>query len=273
MDDPFASGEIPPIGLGTYNKENPPATRDSVLLALDIGYRHIDSAQYYGNETYVGRAVRESSVDREDMFVTTKVWNDRLDYDGVLRSTDESLEKLDVDSVDMLYVHWPADRYDAEETLSAFTRLLEEGKVQRIGVCNFTLPLLDEALDACESPIFAHQVEMHPLLQQRELHQHAVRHDMYLVAYSPFRKGTLLDQMQQPVLEDVAEAHDATPYQVVLAWLIQKKKVLAIPKASGERHLRQNFEAHELRLTEGEVRRIDAIDREDRLVVREFSPW
>jgi len=271
--DPVRDGTIPKIGLGTYHKENPGETRQTVEMGLKIGYRHIDTAQYYDNEEYVGEALANSDVDRSELFVTTKIWHDRLDYDGVLESTEESLRKLRLETLDLLYVHWPSGNYDPDETFSAFKELYDRGMTRRIGVSNFTLKQIQEARKHSELPFFAHQLEMHPLLKQDELHRDALEHDMYLVAYSPFRKGTLFDEMEEPILEDIAAERNVTPHQVVLAWLIGKKRVLAIPKASSESHLRQNFEARELELTSGEVERIESIEKESRMVIRPFSPW
>lgn len=271
--DPFASGEISKIGLGTYHKEDPAETQQTVEWAMEIGYRHVDTAQYYDNEEYVGLGLERSGVPRDDLFVATKIWFEDLDYDGVMRTTRRSLERLRMDYLDLLYIHWPAGKYDPDETFSAFERLREEERIRHAGVSNFTLGLLSEARQATDLPLFAHQVEMHPLLQQKELHRDALEHDMYLVGYSPFRKGTLFEEMESSAIEDIARAHDATPHQIVLSWFLHREQVLVIPKASSRGHLRQNFEARKLELSEEEVRRIDSIEQESRLVTRPFSPW
>lgn len=270
MEDPFASGDVPKIGVGTWQNTDPDQCQQSVETALDIGYRHIDTAQGYENEEYVGKGIARSSVPRDELFVATKVWNDDLDREGVLRVTDASRDKLGLDVIDLLYVHWPAGKYRPTETLSAFRRVQDEGKIRHVGISNFTPRLWREALEVLEEPVFANQVEMHVLLQQRELLKLARDQGSYLVAYSPLRQGTLVDE---PLLEEVASSYDATPAQVALAWLIDKANVLAIPKATGRAHLEENFGALEVDLAPEDVERIDNIGREDRSIDPHFAPW
>ncbi|WP_423747040.1 aldo/keto reductase (plasmid) [Haladaptatus sp. SPP-AMP-3] len=264
MDEPSQ------IGLGTYKNTDPERCSKIVSTALEMGYRHIDTAQAYDNETYVGEGIEHADVDRDDVFLATKVWDDTLAYDDVLSSTDESLDRLGVEGLDLLYVHWPRDTYDAEETLPAFDELHDEGTIEHVGLSNFTPEQLDEARDTLDAPIFAHQVEMHPLLQQEELHEYAREDDHWLVAYAPIARGevTHVDEIQE-----VAEKHDTTPHQVSLAWLAAKKNVVAIPKTSSEDHLQENFEAQELALDEDDIEVIDAIEREERLIDPDDAPW
>ena len=262
--------EAPRIGLGTYRNTDPDQCAASVTAALELGYRHLDTAQGYDNERYVGDGLAASSVPREEVFLATKVSTDRLAYDDVLASTEKSLDRLGVDSVDLLYVHWPIDSYDPAETLRAFDHLVSEGLVQHVGLSNFTPSLLDEATTHLDAPVFAHQVEMHPLLQQRELLAHAQREDHYLVAYSPLARGEVFDV---PELTAVAEKHGVSEAQVSLAWLASKEHVVPIPKATSETHLRDNYAALSLELDAEDVERIDAIDREERLVDFDTAPW
>jgi 2,5-diketo-D-gluconate reductase B len=244
--------------------------RETIARAVEVGYRHVDTAQKYGNEQEVGDAIAAADIDRDDLFLGTKIAEDNLAYDDVLSTAEESLARLGVDQVDLLYVHWPHPTYDAAGTLSAFNQLYDEGVMRHVGLCNFTPALLDEALELLDAPLFAHQVEMHPLLQQEELHDYAVEHDCYLVAYAPLLRGDIVDV---PELQEIAAKHDATPAQVGLAWLMSKENVVPIPKGTGD-HVEENFRARELTLDDEDVARIDSIDEERRVVdPPEKGPW
>jgi 2,5-diketo-D-gluconate reductase B len=267
-DVPTANG-MPMLGLGTWQNDDPEDCAESVETALEMGYRHIDTAQIYENEDAVGDGLAAADVDREDVFLATKVWIDSLDREGVLETTRESLDRLGVDKVDLLYVHWPAREYDAEETLGAFDELVEEGLTDRIGVSNFEPEQVDEALDVAEHDVFANQVELHPLLSQDELREHCAERDVELVAYSPLARGEVFDV---PEIQEVAEKHDASPAQVSLAWL-REKGVTAIPKATGEEHIRDNWESLSVDLDDEDVETIDAIEQTERQVDPDFAPW
>jgi diketogulonate reductase-like aldo/keto reductase len=262
--------ELPPVGFGTYKLEDPDECVESVATALEVGYRHVDTAQGYDNEEYVGRAIGESDVPREDVFLATKVSTRNLAYDDVLATTEESLERLQVDAVDLLYVHWPLETYDPEGTLSALDELHEAGTVRNVGLSNFLPDQIADARERLDAPVFAHQVEMHPLLQQRQLHREAVENDSYLVAYSPIAKGEVFDV---PELVEIAEKHDATPAQVSLAWLMGRDNVVPIPKASDPDHARENLAATELELDEEDRECIRSIDEERRMVDFDAAPW
>jgi diketogulonate reductase-like aldo/keto reductase len=259
---------MPALGLGTWQNDDQDQCTESVATALDVGYRHVDTAQIYGNEEGVGRGIAQADVDREDVFLATKVWINELGHDDVVASTKESLEKLGTDYIDLLYVHWPARAYDPEETLSAFTDLRDEGLIERIGVSNFEPEHLDRATEVLGEAPFANQVEMHPLLQQEELREYAAANDVELVAYSPLARGKVFDV---PEVADVAEKHDASAAQVSLAWL-REKGVTAIPKATSEAHIRDNWESLGVELDDEDVATIDAIEATDRRVDPDFGP-
>ena len=261
---------LPRLGLGTYSDDDREQWVENVRTALEAGYRFVDTAQSYGNEEYVGEGIARSSIDREDVFLATKVATGNLAHEDVLESTRESVEGLGVDTIDLLYVHWPTHTYDAEETLSAFDELRDEGTIRHVGVSNFEPDQIDEARDVLDAPIVANQVEMHPLLPQKELVDYAREHDHWLVAYSPLAKGAVFDV---PEIRDIAEKHDASPAQVTLAWLLFKENVAAIPKASSEAHMRDNLAAREIDLDEADVSRIDSIEEERRLIDPDFGPW
>ncbi|WP_436923885.1 aldo/keto reductase [Halosimplex amylolyticum] len=259
---------MPTFGLGTWQNEDPGECAESVRTALEMGYRHVDTAQAYGNESAVGDGIAAADVPREEIFLATKVWIDHLDRDGVIESTEESLAKLGVDSLDLLYVHWPSRTYDAAETLPALESLKERGLIDRIGVSNFEPHHLDEARDVLDEPIFANQVEMHPLLRQEELREYTAEADIELVAYSPLIRGRVFDV---PELSEIAEKHEVSEAQVSLAW-VREKGVTAIPKATSEAHIRDNWESVALDLDDEDVAAIDAIDRTDRQINPGFGP-
>jgi diketogulonate reductase-like aldo/keto reductase len=269
-DQPGAGGRSgpPTLGFGTWQHDDHERCVESVRTALEVGYRHVDTAQAYGNEAAVGEGIAAADVDREDVFLATKVWIDRLAPEEVRDSTAASLDRLGVDSVECLYVHWPAGDYDPEATLSAFAALRERGRIERIGVSNFTPEHLEAARAAIDAPIAVNQVEMHPLLQQPALREHCADAGVDLVAYSPLARGKVFEV---GVLTDIADAHDASAAQVSLAWL-REKGVAAIPKATGRDHIADNRASLDLALTDEEVAHIDAIDRTERLVHPDFAP-
>ncbi|MFB6194536.1 MAG: aldo/keto reductase [Haloplanus sp.] len=262
--------DLPRLGFGTYRLTDRDRCVTAVETALDAGYRHVDTAEYYGNEANVGAGIAASDVDRDDVVLASKVWRDRLGADAFLTSARERVDRLGVDTLDLLYVHWPLDTYDPEETLSALLDAREQGLTRHIGLSNFTPDLLDEAIDHLGEPPAAHQVEMHPLLPQETLWAHARRHDYWLVAYAPLARNAVADV---PEVRTVAEKHDATPAQVSLAWALSKEHVAVIPKAGTPAHVRENYRALALELDEEDVERIDGIDRTERIVDFPNAPW
>ncbi|AZH27172.1 aldo/keto reductase [Haloplanus aerogenes] len=260
---------MPSLGIGTWQNTDPEACANAVATALEMGYRHVDTAQAYDNEASVGEGLARADVPREDVFLATKVWIDELAYDDVLATTQESLEKLGVDYVDLLYVHWPAREYDPEDTLAAFDELYDEGLIERIGISNFEPDQVDEAIETADAPIFANQIECHPLLPQEELRAHCADRDVEVVAYSPLARGEVFDV---PEIQEVAEKHGVSEAQVSLAWL-REKGVTAIPKATSEGHIRDNWESLTLDLDDDDVATIDGIERREREVDPGFAPW
>jgi 2,5-diketo-D-gluconate reductase B len=264
-DDP-----LPAPGLGTYENTDHETCAESVRTALEYGYRHVDTAQLYENEDAVGEGLAAADVPREDVFVATKLDSRNLGSDEVRDHAEACRDRLGIDTIDLLYVHWPIRTYDPEETLPALDELHDAGLVRHVGLSNFTPPLLDEALDVLDAPLFAHQVECHPLRPQETLRRRAREDDHYLVAYSPLAKGAVMDV---PELVDIGEKHDATAAQVSLAWLHAKDNVVAIPKSATPAHIRENYDAREIELSDDDIERIDAIDRRERVVDFEEAPW
>ena len=267
FDVPTSDG-MPALGLGTWENDDPEQCTESVKTAVEMGYRHVDTAQIYGNEAAVGKGLSAADVDRDDVFLATKVWIDNLAPEDVAASTRESLQKLDTEYVDLLYVHWPAGAYDPEETLSAFAELRDDGLIDRIGVSNFEPEHLDAATDALGEAPFANQVECHPLLRQEELREYADANDVELVGYSPLARGKILDD---PTVGDIAEKHGVSAAQVSLAWL-RESGVTAIPKATGENHLSDNWASLGLELDDEDIQQIDDLGRTDRQLNPDFGP-
>jgi diketogulonate reductase-like aldo/keto reductase len=261
-------GGMPGFGLGTWQNEDPEKCTESVRTALETGYRHVDTAQAYGNEASVGQGIAAADVDREDIFLATKVWIDNLGYDDVFESTAESLDRLGTEYLDLLYVHWPSGKYDPEGTLTALEELYEDGVIERIGVSNFEPSHIERAQEVLDTPIFANQIEVHPLLQQDRLREFCAEEGIEVVAYSPLARG---DVFEIETISEIAAEHGVSEAQVSLAWL-RAHGLTAIPKATGENHIRDNWASLDLELSEGEIERIDAIDEQQRFVEPGFAP-
>ncbi len=251
------------LGYGTYKLDDREECVSSVTHAIETGYRHVDTAQMYDNEALVGDALERAPVDRDELFVATKLHPSNLAYDDAVRTAEESRERLGVDTIDLLYVHWPRNAYDPDETLPALDHLVDEGVIDHVGLSNFSPDQLDEATERLDADLFAHQVECHPLCQQEELREYAVENDHWLVAYSPIARNRVANV---EVLQEIAEKHGSTPAAVSLAWLLSKERVAPIPKAASPEHIEANWAARDLELDAEDVDRIDAIDREDRVV-------
>jgi 2,5-diketo-D-gluconate reductase B len=257
---------VPALGFGTFQLEGRDCY-EGVRDALDIGYRHIDTAQMYGNEEQVGQAIRDSEVSREDVFLTTKIWIENLEPKRVRRTTEESLKKLRVDGVDLLLIHWPNDDVPLRETLAAMLDLRQEGKTRHVGVSNFTPRLLRQALEL--APVLCDQVEYHPFLGQRPLLDVIRDHDLLLTAYSPLARGRVAGD---PNLQEIGRTHGKSAAQVALRWLIQQPQVAAIPKASTAEHRRSNFDIFDFELSAEEMERIHGLARGQRMIDPGFAP-
>ena len=258
------------LGYGTYKLTDPEECVSGIRHAIETGYRHVDTAQMYDNESSVGEAIADASVDRDDLFVATKLDTDALGYDDAVRTATESRDRLGIDTIDLLYVHWPIGTYDPDETLPALDHLADEGVIDRVGLSNFRPDQLETAMDRLDADLFAHQVECHPLCPQERLREVAVENDHWLVAYSPIARNRVADV---DVLQEIAAKHDATPAAVSLAWLLSKDRVAPIPKAASHEHVEANWAARDLDLDDEDLDRIDAIDRRERVVDFEAAPW
>ncbi|MFB6222252.1 MAG: aldo/keto reductase [Haloarcula sp.] len=255
MDEIQVQGtSVPALGLGTWQLTGQ-SCRETVETALEMGYRHIDTAQAYGNERQVGRGIEAAAVDRQEVFLTTKLDSGNRDERSVRRSTRESLNKLGTDYLDLLLIHWPNMPWMASlsETLDAMNDLVDDGLVRHIGVSNFSLSLLDEARELSAAPILTDQVQFHPYWDQRKLLDYCRVHDVLLTAYSPLARGGVLDD---PALVQIGNRYDKSAAQVALRWLLQQDGVAAIPKASSPDHLAANLDVFDFELTDAERERI-----------------
>ena len=263
----MSNQELPKIGLGTWMlKRN--AAKFSTIEGIKLGYRHLDTAQAYGNETYVGVGLKElfdnGTVKRDDLIIATKWHPLKLRPISVINSTTKSLKKLKLDYIDILYVHYPAFAlgYSHKKTLGAISRLVDEGKVIHIGVSNFTTKMIEEALEACDKPIYANQVEHHPYLHQEQLLAHHHQKGVKVVSYSPLGRG---DAIKNEVIENIAQRNEISTAQVCLAWVISKG-AYPIPKATSLDHIQDNFRAKDIQIPLEDLERIDNISTRKRYV-------
>ncbi|PZR96236.1 MAG: aldo/keto reductase [Stutzerimonas stutzeri] len=251
---------IPALGLGTFELTGP-AGEKAIRTAIDLGYRQIDTAIRYGNEAEVGRAIRASGVARAELFVTTKIWFDDLQPDTVHRRVGESLDRLQLDRVDLLLVHWPSRDIPLGETLAAFSEEKANGRTRLIGVSNFTVALLDEALDVHKAELFCNQVEYHPFLSQQKLLARIRRAGMLLNAYQPIARGKVFDS---ELLNALGRKYGKSASQVTLRWLVQQENVGAIPRSRRPENLRVNLDIFDFELSKADMDVIDALARGER---------
>jgi 2,5-diketo-D-gluconate reductase B len=261
-----AEVEIPSIGYGTWQIHGQ-TCRGRVADALAAGYRHVDTAQMYENEEAVGRGLRDAALDREDVFLTTKLWMENLAREAVLSSTEQSLRRLATDYVDLLLIHWPNPDVPLEETLDAMTDLQERGRARSLGVSNFPPSWLERARR--QAAVVCNQVEYHPFLSQERLLDAAARHGVALVAYSPLAHGRV---PRDKTLAEIGAEHGKSAAQVALRWLLQQEPVGAVPKAASPEHLEANLDVFDFQLAEDEMSRIAALDRGERTIDPDFAP-
>jgi 2,5-diketo-D-gluconate reductase B len=262
---------IPAIGLGTGGLGEDCAP--IVAAALAAGYRHIDTARKYGSERGVGEAIRAARVPREELFLTTKVSHENLHAGDFERSTQASLAALGLDHVDLLLVHWPAPDMPLPETMGALAEMKRRGLTRQIGVANFNIALLDEAIRLCPEPLAVLQAEYHPYLDQSKLLAACRRHGLVFVAYCPLARGRLIGD---PVIAEIARRKGRTAAQVALCWLVQQEGVAAIPRSSSPARVAENIDILNLALTNDEMKRIAALARRDGRVVNppgRVSAW
>lgn len=250
---------IPALGLGTWKMKGNECEK-SVRKAIELGYRHIDTAVFYENEKSVGKAI--DNFQRDELFITTKIWKDKLRYEDFKKSTEGSLIRLDTDYVDLLLIHWPNKEVPIRKTIKAMNELVEEGKVRYIGVSNFSQDQLNRAREFSSEPIVTNQVKYHVGMDRSSLLNYCRENDIFLTAYSPLGQGEVLKRDE---LSDIAAKYDKSSGQIALKWLITQDNVLAIPKASSEPHLRENIELFDWQLEERDTNKLNhlVIESED----------
>lgn len=261
---------MPAIGLGTFRLKGQTVI-DSVRTGLELGYRHIDTAQIYDNEADVGQAIAESSIARDALFVTTKIWTENLPAEKLIPSLQDSLARLRLEQVDLTLIHWPSpgDAVPLAESLTALKEAQRRGLTRQIGVSNFPIAQLRQAIALLGAgEIATNQVEIHPLLQNRALAEFARGQDIHLTAYMPLAYGNVL---AEPVIRQIADTHGATAAQVALAWLLQQGYAV-IPSSTRRENLAGNLAATGLRLSAAEMAAIAALDRGERVANPDFAP-
>lgn len=260
-------------GFGTYDtaleRYGDEAYIDLLMAAIETGYRSFDTAQMYRTEAHLAEAIARSGLG-DDVFVATKLGLHELRYDEALRSAQTRREQLRVEVLDLLYVHVPIETYDPEETPRALDAIVAEGIAARIGLSNFPVPMLLDAMDALATPIFAHQIEMHPLLQEPRLHELAVEQGHWIVAFAPTMRG-LANEVAE--LREIAERHAVTPFDVSLAWLHSRPNVATLSHSGNPRHMASNLAATRLELDDEELALIHRIDRDFRVYDDRSDPW
>ena len=252
--------KMPVVGLGVWRAASGKETQRAVATALDVGYRLIDTAKLYGNERDVGQAVRASKIPRDEIFITTKLWNTDHGYEAALRAFEQSRRELGVDSIDLYLIHWPVPGL-RQESWKALLRLKEKGLARSIGVSNYTIRHLEELLSSSPIPPSVNQVEFHPFLYQADLLAFCQGHGIQLEAYSPLTRGHRLDH---PVIKALAGEHRRTPAQILIRWGLGHGLVV-IPKSVRPERIRENAQVFDFELSRADMARLDALDERSHL--------
>jgi diketogulonate reductase-like aldo/keto reductase len=252
---------MPAIGYGTMELPHRPA--ELVAAAIACGYRHIDTARKYGTEERVGEGIRASGIARNELFVTTKVTEENAREADFMRSIETSLKTLGLDYVDLLLIHWPQPNVPFAETLGALAKAKRSGLTKHIGVSNFTIAMLDEAVQTCAEPLVTNQIEYHAYLPQGRMLAALKRHGMILTAYCPIARGELLGD---PVVQEIAKAHGKSPAQIALRWLVQQPMVAAVPRALEEAHIANNLDIFDFSLSTDDMDRLAALRHRKRRI-------
>ena len=260
---------IPALGFGTWQLQGDVA-RQMVAEALKLGYRHVDTAQAYDNEAEVGQGLKAGGVPRDEYFLTTKVWTDRFRGGDLERSAEESLKRLHVDHLDLLLLHWPNPEVPLAETIKALNAVRASGMTKHIGLSNFTIAQVREAVALSDAPLVTNQVEFHPLIDQSKLKAELDAQHMALTAYSPIAQGRV---NETPAIKAIAKAHAKSPTQVALRWALQLDGVIAIPRSSKIERVRDNFDVFDFTLSEEEMATISLLGtREGRITSPSWAP-
>lgn len=252
--------EIPVIGLGVYEVDAGETVYNAVRSALKLGYRHIDTASFYNNEEGVGRAIADSGIPREDIFVTTKVWNDEQGYEETLAAFDRSLERLNMDYVDLYLVHWPiAGKY--KDTYRALEKIYADKRVRAIGVSNFHVDHLEDLMKGATIPPVVNQIELHPQLTRMDIRDYCKKHDIAIQAWAPIGKASYLDD---PVLQELAKKHNKTAAQIIIRWDYQND-IITIPKSVHASRQEENADIFDFELSQEDIEKINNLNQNKHL--------
>lgn len=252
--------EIPALGIGTYRSQPGRETVEAIEFALELGYRHIDTAAMYGNEKEVGQVIRESGIKREEIFVTTKLWNDDHGFKNTLSAFDRSYKNLNIDYIDLYLIHWPVTGRRVE-SWKALEKLYGEGIVKAIGVSNYTIRHLQETLNNSEIKPAVNQVEMHPFLYQKDLIDFCEKHDVRIEAYSPLTRGT---KFKDPVIISFVEKYGKTPAQIMIRWALQNEFVV-LPKSVHQNRIKENSEVFDFEISESDMAILNELNNDFRI--------
>jgi 2,5-diketo-D-gluconate reductase B len=252
--------EIPAIGFGTWELRGQSAV-NAVKAALDVGYRHIDTAAMYANETQVGEAIRAHPTPREEIFITTKVWATDAGDGPFQRSAEASLKRLGIDQIDLLLIHWPSTSLSIKDQILPLCDAKKRGYTQHIGISNFSPEQVEQAVKFADAPIVTNQIEHHPWIDQSAVFKACAKHGISITSYSPIGKALRLDD---PVIGEIARSNGKTPAQIVLRWQIQQPTNIAIPSSSKPARIVENFGVFDFALTPDEMRLISGLARRSR---------
>ena len=253
--------KMPSIGFGTYKSGSDEETAKIIKYALKIGYRQIDTASFYGNEVGIGNGIKESGINREDIFLVTKLWNDDHGYDKTIEAFNKSLERLQVDYIDLYLIHWP-NKLNSE-TWKAFEHLYKTGKVKSIGVCNFKIGHLEELKKTAEIMPMVNQVEIHPQSSKNDMLRYCEENNIQLVAWSPIMRGKLFSN---ELILGLAEKYKKTIAQIILRWHVQRG-IIPIPKSSNEGRVKENLSIFDFKLSNDDMSIIDSLNEGDNVSV------
>ncbi|MBF0708725.1 aldo/keto reductase [Alkalihalobacillus hwajinpoensis] len=252
--------KMPTLGLGVWKMENNEEVKNAVTAAIDAGYKAIDTAAAYKNEEGVGAAIKQNGIAREELFITSKVWNDDQGYESTIKAFEETISKLGIETLDLYLIHWPVEgKY--KETWRAMEKLYKDGRIRAIGVSNFHPNHLEDLMKDAEIKPMVNQVEFHPLLNQQELRDYCKQHSIQMEAWSPLAQGKLLDH---EVVKGIAEQHGKSTAQVIIRWDLEHE-VVTIPKSSNPERIKQNFDVFDFELTTDNIRALDELNQNERM--------
>ena len=249
--------KIPSIGFGTYKLGDDEQVINAVDYALKVGYRHIDTAAFYGNEEAIGKALKESDVKREDIFLATKLWNNCHGYEKAMKVFNDSIKRLGVDYLDLYYIHWPNELNS--ETWRALEDLYNEGKVKAIGVCNFKIGHLEELKKTARIMPMVNQIEIHPGFTQKEMVKYCQGNNIQVIAWSPIMRGRLFTE---PLMIELSEKYNRTITQIILRWHIQND-IIPIPKSSNNDRIKENLDIFDFEIEKEDMLKIDSLNRDE----------